>query len=98
MPSCARRRLRALLCSPLGARWWSTELDSGAPRFRQSDGDCLLRGSGAVLSLAHVMDFLAHEFAGLSRRRLTRALVPTSSFYGFFLRHIHVSILRAKAT
>jgi hypothetical protein len=37
-----------------------------AARLRQADRDCLLRGSRSVLPLAHVMNFLAHELAGLS--------------------------------
>src|SRR5262249_32188515 len=41
-----------------------------------------------VLALAHVLDFLAHELASLSRWRLALALVLPCPFQGFSIRHV----------
>src|SRR5207244_1625659 len=62
-----RRRSRA-------GRW---QLDARPPRFRQADGDRLLRRARAVLALADMVDLLAHELARLRRGRLAlRRILP----------------------
>jgi hypothetical protein len=45
-----------------------------------------------MLSLAHVMDLLAHELAGLRRCRLSSALVLASAFQRCFFGHLDPSI------
>lgn len=57
--ACARRGLR---------RFRRRQLHSGSPRLRQTDRNSLFSVARAVLPLAHMMDFLAHEFARLTRR------------------------------
>src|SRR3989442_3670028 len=49
---------------------------AGAAGLRQADGDGLLRRTGAVLALAHVMDLLAHELPGLGAGTLALASGP----------------------
>jgi hypothetical protein len=51
------------------------QCDPGAPGLRQADRDRLLRGSGAVLSVPYVLDFLAHELPGLCGRSLSAAAI-----------------------
>jgi hypothetical protein len=41
------------------------ELDSGAARFGQSNGNGLLRGAGAMFTFANMMHLFADEFTGL---------------------------------
>jgi len=48
-------------------RW--RQFDSRAARLRQTDCNRLLRRAGAMLALANVLDFFAHELAGRCRRR-----------------------------
>ena len=56
-------RLIALIFSvPLAGR---RQIHAGAPRFRQTNGDRLLRGADAVFALTDVVNFLADELAGL---------------------------------
>ncbi len=41
----------------------------------------------------HMMDFFAHEFAGLRRSRFTLTFIFVRSFQRFLLRHIFLSSL-----
>src|SRR5207237_9799741 len=56
------------------------QLDAGAARLGQADGDRLFRRSRAVLAFTHVMYFLADELSRLRRRRLPRSLVLLRAF------------------
>ena len=40
-----------------------------------------------MLALANMMHFLAYEFSGLRRRRLSFLLIAVRSFDGFFIGH-----------
>jgi hypothetical protein len=40
-----------------------------------------------MLAFANVMQFFAHEFSGLRRRRFSLASVALGSFDGFFVGH-----------
>src|SRR5439155_13642288 len=71
----------------LGGLALRRDLHAGAPRLRQTDGDRLLCRARAVLPLAHVMDFLAHELAGLGRRRLSLGRVASGPLDRFLLGH-----------
>src|SRR5262245_59806094 len=66
---------RALFGRLLRARRRTSELDAGAPRFRESDRNRLFGRAGAVLAFADVVNLLAHELARLRRSRLASALV-----------------------
>src|SRR3989442_599202 len=57
-------------------RWWR-QLAAGRARFREPDGNRLLRGADAVLSLPHLLDLLADELPGLRAGRF--ALSPVST-------------------
>src|SRR5207248_4677510 len=65
----------------------SRQIDAGAPRFRETDGDRLFCGSRAVLALADMMHFFTNEFAGLCRRGFTLTLVALRPFDRFLLGH-----------
>jgi hypothetical protein len=52
------------------------KIDAGAARLGQADGNRLLGGSRAVLSLSDVLDFLSHKFSGLRARRLAFTAGP----------------------
>jgi len=65
----------------------SRQIDAGAARFREPDGDRLFCGSCAVLALADMMHLFANEFAGLCRRGFTLPLVALRPFDRFLLRH-----------
>src|SRR5687768_607580 len=63
------------------------QLHSSTASFGQADRNRLLRGTRAMFAFANVMDFLAHEFARLRRRRLSFRLVPACSSKRFFFWH-----------
>src|SRR5438552_4122036 len=83
----ARRGFGAAFRARFRSRRRSAELDARASSLRQSDRDRLLRVLHAVLTLADVMDLLAHELSGLRRCRLPCALVLTRAPHRFLLRH-----------
>src|SRR2546428_14092368 len=57
-------------------RWWR-QLDAGPARFRDPDGNRLLRGADPVLSLPHLLDLLADELPRLRAGRLALSPVAT---------------------
>lgn len=67
------------------ARW--AELYTCAPSFRQADRNRLLRRRRAMLSFAHMVHFLSHEFSGLGAGRFSFAGIFTRTLDGFFFRH-----------
>jgi hypothetical protein len=78
---------RALAC-PVGIRW--RQFNASATGLGESDRNRLLGRPRAMLSLAHVMDFFAHEFARLDGRRFAFGLVfagPSQSFFFWHLLH-----------
>jgi hypothetical protein len=70
-------------CSLLRRR----KLHSSSPGLRQADGNGLLRRSGAVLSLAHMMDFFSDELSSLGGGRFALTLVASGSLDCFSLWH-----------
>jgi hypothetical protein len=74
----ASRALAGALGACALSRW--RKIHSRPSRLREADCDRLLRRPCAVPALSNVVNFLAHEFAGLSGRRLPRALVGASPF------------------
>src|SRR5438445_1338673 len=88
---CARtfarwRRPRRLARRARGTRLWR-QINAGAARLRQSDRDRLLGRARAMFAFAHVLDFLAHEFAGLRRGRLSFALILARTGDGRLIGH-----------
>lgn len=63
------------------------QIDTRLPGLREADCDGLFRRSGAVPAFADVMNFLAHELAGLCRRLLAGTPGRTCAPDGRFLRH-----------
>src|SRR5262245_19208431 len=61
--------------------------DPGAARLGQADGDRLLRGRRAVLTFAHVLDFLAHELACGGAGTFSLAQLSARACCDAFLRH-----------
>src|SRR5438067_1701824 len=78
--AAARSRRRGPL---LGRR----QLDAGPARLGEADGDGLLGRARAVLALAHVVDLLPHELAGLPGGTLALATVASGPFERSLLRH-----------
>src|ERR1700722_20669869 len=72
----------------LGRIGWR-QFDPGAARLGKADRNRLLGGAGAVLALANMFDFLANEFAGLSRGRFSRWGIAFCSSQGAFFRHVN---------
>jgi hypothetical protein len=60
---------------------------SGAPRLREADRNGLLGRTGAVFTLADVLNLFPDEFPGLGARRLALTGIFLCSFDGFLLRH-----------
>jgi hypothetical protein len=69
-------------CAALGRR----ELDAGSTGLRQTDGDCLFRGSRAMFAFADVLDLFADELSGLRRWRFAFARILARALEGFSLR------------
>ncbi|EFV85206.1 hypothetical protein HMPREF0005_03844, partial [Achromobacter xylosoxidans C54] len=63
------------------------QVNPSAARLRQADGDGLLGRAHAVLAFAHVVDFLAHEFARLGGWGLALLLVARGALQRFPFRH-----------
>jgi hypothetical protein len=63
------------------------QLDAGAPRFGQADGDRLLRRSRAVLAFANMPHFFADELTRLSRRGFAFHSVAARATDDFAFRH-----------
>ena len=80
---------RRLFLCPCRSRLRRREVDTGAPGLRQADRDRLFGRRGAMFSFAHVMDLLAHEFAGLRRGRLALPLVATRALQRLLFWHRH---------
>jgi hypothetical protein len=72
-----------LLLAAFGKR----QLYSSPPRLGQTNGDRLLRRSGAVFSLPNVFHFFAHKLASLSAGRFALALILSRAFNCFFFWH-----------
>ena len=72
---------RALPCS-LGclAALWRRQVDAGATRFGQPDGDRLFGRARAMLAMTNFVDFLVDEFARLGRGRFAFALDPGAPY------------------
>jgi hypothetical protein len=83
-----------LLTSARRRTWsaWLAQFDACPARLGKANGDCLLRRSGAMLSLANVMHFFAHKFACLRTRRFSLFGVSMGALDGFFLRHFNLPI------
>ncbi|MFZ2061700.1 MAG: hypothetical protein WAU82_11865 [Candidatus Binatus sp.] len=64
------------------------QVHSCATRLGQSDRNRLLGRSRAMLSLTHMMDFLAYEFARLDGRSFAFGLVFARPSKSFFFRHL----------
>ena len=64
------------------------EFYSGAPRLGQSDRNRLLGRPRAMLSLAHMMNLFAHQFACLHGRRFAFGLVFARPSESFLFRHL----------
>src|SRR5690348_3187567 len=72
--SVLRAAARALLgLSFFGRR----QIDAGAPRFREPDGDRLLGRARAVLATADILDLFADELARLGAGGFAGALILT---------------------
>src|SRR5439155_16550641 len=69
------------------ARFGWRELHPRPAGLRQADRDRLLGRASAMLAFANVLNFLAHEFAGLRGRRLAFALVLPCAFQCLLFRH-----------
>jgi hypothetical protein len=80
--ACARRRLTSSR---------RLEFHAGAARFRQTDGDRLLRRSRAVFPLTDVLDLLTNELPRLRRWRLACSLRLPRAFNGSLFRHHNTS-------
>jgi len=78
--------LRLTFCSFFAALW-RRQLYSSPPRLGETNGDGLLRRSGAVFAFPNVFHFFAHKLARLSRRRFAFALVFARAFDCFFFCH-----------
>lgn len=74
------------LAGSLRIRW--RQLHSRATRLGQSDRNGLLGRPRAVLSLAHMMDLFAYEFACLDGRRFALGLVFARSSQSFLFWHL----------
>jgi hypothetical protein len=66
---------------------WRRQFDSRAPRFRQADGNRLLRRPRAMFAFADVMKFLAHKFASLGGRRFALPRIGPRPFDGSVFWH-----------
>jgi hypothetical protein len=64
------------------------KIDTSFPGFRQADCNGLLGRPRAVLTFANVMNFLAHELAGLRGWTLPGSLIRTRAFNGALRRHV----------
>lgn len=63
------------------------QIDTGPPRFGQSNRNRLLRRSRAVFPFANVLDLLANKLAGLRAGRFSLALISRHTLQGLLLRH-----------
>src|SRR5262245_32652248 len=61
------------------------ELHAGSTRLGQSDCDCLLRRSCAMLSFTDVVHLFAHKLASLCRGRLSLAFILACLLKGLFV-------------
>jgi predicted MFS family arabinose efflux permease len=68
------------------------QFHSGSPRFRKTNRDRLLGGTGAMLAFSNVMHFFSHKFSSLRTGRLAFARIFLSAFEGFFFRHKHLQL------
>ena len=66
-------------------RW--RQLHAGAARLRQTDRNGLLRRAGAMLALAYVLHFLAHEFTRLGVGAFAAARIAPRVLDGSFEWH-----------
>jgi hypothetical protein len=87
-PGAALREIALCLAlRSLFAAFWRRQLHSGPPRLGQTNGDRLLRRSGAVFAFSNVFHFFAHKLARLSGRRFAFTLVFARTSNWFFLWH-----------
>jgi hypothetical protein len=82
MPSAASCASRLLT---FGRR---RKVDTSFPGLRQADCNGLLGRPRAVLTFANVMNFLAHELAGLRGGTLSSSLICTRALNGALRRHV----------
>jgi hypothetical protein len=82
MPSAASCASRLLT---FGRR---RKIDTSFPGLRQADCNGLLGRPRAVLTFANVMNFLAHELAGLRGGTLSSSLICTRALNGALRRHV----------
>src|SRR3569623_3490709 len=71
----------------LGTALRRRQLHSRAPGFGEPNRNRLFRAPRAVLSLPHVLDLFANEFASLCGRRLSFARVPARPLDSLLFRH-----------
>src|ERR1700722_1056897 len=64
------------------------QIDAGAPRFRQPDGDDLFGGTRAMFAAADFADLLTHKLACLCRCRFALSLVAASFLDCAFIWHV----------
>jgi hypothetical protein len=81
---------RALL-GALRASFGRAELDTGAARLVQADGDRLLGRARAVFALSNVVHFLAHELPCLGARRFACAFIFAGALNRPSFRHLRTS-------
>jgi hypothetical protein len=92
-PAAAMAARSVRLCSALASAGAGRaarrrfEGDPRAPRLRQADGNRLFGRARAVLAVANVLHFFAHEFAGLRAWRFALTFVAAGAFQRSFFRH-----------
>ena len=69
------------------ARTWRRQIDTGAPRFGQSNRDGLFGGTRSVSTFTDMVYLLADEFPSLRRWRLACLLVGTGPLQCSLLGH-----------
>src|SRR6185369_1295843 len=79
------------------ARFGRRQCDAGTAGLGQADCDGLFGRARAVLAFAHVLDFLAHELAGLGARSFALGLVFRRASFGIFLGHVWSLVLAVGA-
>jgi hypothetical protein len=79
--------LHRFLANRRGLTFGGSELHSRSPRFRQSNGNRLLRRARSVFALARMVNLFPHKLTRLRRRRLTLRSDSVCSFNRFSFWH-----------
>jgi hypothetical protein len=67
------------------------ELHTSAPSLRQTDGDCLLGGAGAVFAFSNMLHLFTDALSRLCGRRLSFARVAPRTLECLSFTHIETS-------